>query len=62
MKVLGSIDYVYVDDKVRIKLDNKSKKTIFFSYVQKSKEFKLYNLNEEKMVISKDVEFNKEGS
>ena len=60
LKVFGSIDYVHVDDQVRTKLDEKIKKMMFVSYDQKSKEYKLYNPNEENMVISRDVEFNKE--
>jgi hypothetical protein len=60
LKVFGSIDHVHVDDQVRTKLDEKIKKMMFVSYDQKSKEYKLYNPNEENMVISRDVEFNKE--
>jgi len=60
LKVFGSIDYVHVDDQVRTKLNDKIKKMIFVSYDQKSKGYKLYNPNEENMVISRDVEFNKE--
>jgi len=60
LKVFGSIDYVHVDDQVRTKLNDKIKKIIFVSYDQKSKGYKLYNPNEENMVISRDVEFNKE--
>jgi hypothetical protein len=32
------------------------------SYDKKSKGYKFYNLNEGNMVISRDVEFNKEGA
>jgi hypothetical protein len=60
LKVFGSIDYVHVDDQVRTQLNDKIKKMIFVSYDQKSKGYKLYNPNEENMVISRDVEFNKE--
>jgi hypothetical protein len=41
-----------------IKLDDKSKKMIFVGYEQNSKGYKFDNLDEEKMVINKDVEFN----
>jgi hypothetical protein len=34
---------------------------IYVGYEQKSKGNKLYNLNEGKMVINKDVEFNEKG-
>jgi len=60
LKVFGSIGYVHEDDQVRTKLDGKSKKMIFVGYNQKSKGYKLYNPNEGKMVISRDVEFNEE--
>ena len=53
---------MHVNDKVRIKLDDKSKRMIFVGYDQKSKRYKVYNPNEGKMVISRDVEFNKEGA
>jgi len=32
LKAFGSIDYVHVDDQVRTKLDDKSKKMIFLGY------------------------------
>ena len=37
LKVIRSIDYMHVDDQIRTKLDDKSKKIIFVSYNQKSK-------------------------
>jgi len=54
-----SIDYMYVDDQITTKLDDKSKKMIFMGYYQKYKGYNLYNLNEWKIVNSIDVEFNK---
>jgi len=53
---------VHVDDQVKTKLDDKSKKMIFIGYDQKSKWYKFYNPNEEKMVISRDIEFIEEGA
>ena len=53
---------MHVDDQVRIKLDETSKMMIVVGYDQKSKGYKLYNFNEGKMVISRDVKFNKEGA
>ena len=61
LKVSGSIDYVYVDDQVRTEQDEKIKKMMFVSYDQKSKGYKLYNPNEGKIVIKRDVKFNEEG-
>jgi hypothetical protein len=48
LKVFESIGYVHVNDQVKIKLDDKSKKMIFVGYDQKSKGYKLYNSNEKK--------------
>jgi len=53
---------VHVNDQVRTKVDGKSKRMIFVGYDQKSKGYKLFNPNEGKMVINKDVEFNEEGA
>jgi hypothetical protein len=61
LKVFGTIDNVHVYNQVRIKLDDKSKKMIFMGY-DKKKGYKLYNPNEGKMVIGRDVEFNEEGT
>jgi hypothetical protein len=58
--VFGSIDYVHVDDQVRTKLDDKSKKMIFMGYDQKSKGYKLYNPNKGKTMISRNVKFDEE--
>jgi len=55
-----SIDYVHVDDQVRTKLDDKSKKMIFMGYDQKSTGYKLYNPNKEKTMTGRDVKFDKE--
>jgi hypothetical protein len=40
------------------KWKKKTKKMIFVGYDQKSKRYKFYNPNEEKIVINRDVEFN----
>jgi len=37
LKVFGSITYMHVDDQVKTKLDDKSKKIIFVDNDQKSK-------------------------
>jgi hypothetical protein len=51
---------VHVDDQVRTKLDDKSKKMIFMGYDQKSTGYKLYNPNKGKTMIGRDVKFDKE--
>ncbi|KAM1480368.1 hypothetical protein ACFX2I_027521 [Malus domestica] len=45
----------------RTKLDDKSEKFIFIGYDSNSKGYKLYNPNNGKMVISRDVTFDEEG-
>jgi len=62
LKVFESIGYVHVNDQVRTKVDDKSKRMIFVGYDQKSKGYKLYNPNERKMVILLFFEFNEEGA
>jgi len=49
---------VHINDQVRTKLDDISKRMIFMGYDQKSKRYKLYNLNKGNMVINRDVKFN----
>jgi hypothetical protein len=51
---------MHVDDQVRTKLDDKSKRMIFVGYEQKSKGYKFYNTNKGNMMTNKDVEFNEE--
>jgi hypothetical protein len=48
LKVFGSIGYMHVDDQVRTKLDDKSKKIIFVGYDQNPKGYKFYNPNEKR--------------
>jgi hypothetical protein len=61
LKVFVIIGYIHVDDQVRIKLDDKRKNMIFVGYDQKSKRYKLYNPNEGKTVIRRDIEFDEQG-
>jgi predicted acetyltransferase len=51
---------MHIDDQVMTKLENKRKKNDIMGYDKKSKGYKFYNLNEENMVISRDVEFDEE--
>ena len=60
LRVFGSIGYVHVPDQERSKLDDKSKKHIFFGYDQRSKGYKLYNPTTGKVIVSRDVEFDEE--
>lgn len=55
------IGYKDVLDRKRTKLEDKSSKLIFTGYETKSKAYKLFNPNNLKIFISRDVGFNKEG-
>ncbi|KAH9752737.1 hypothetical protein KPL71_014822 [Citrus sinensis] len=61
LRVFGSITHVHVPDESRAKLDDKSEKFIFIGYDNNSKGYKLYNPNNGKIVISRDVVFDEEG-
>ena len=60
IRVFGSILYAYVPDQERSKLDDKSKKYVFIGYDPSFKGYKLYNLSTRKVIVSRDVEFDKE--
>jgi len=62
LKVFRTIAYAYVNDQVRTKLHDKNKKMIFACYDQRFKGYKLYNPNEGKTMINRDVEFDREGA
>ncbi|KAH9648378.1 hypothetical protein KPL70_025559 [Citrus sinensis] len=55
LRVFGSIAHVHVPDESRAKLDDKSEKFIFIGYENNSKGHKLYNPNNGKIVISRDI-------
>lgn len=56
LKVFGSVFYVHIPSQKRSKLDEKSEKGIFIGYDSKSKGYRIYNLNTEKVIVSRDVE------
>nr|GFB49048.1 copia-type polyprotein [Tanacetum cinerariifolium] len=62
LRVFGSIAYVYVPSQRRLKLDDRSEKHVFVGYDKQSKGYKLYNPVTKKVVMSRDVEFDEEGS
>ena len=61
LRVFGSVAHVHVPDERRVKLDDKSERYIFISYSTHSKGYKLYNPNNKRIVISRDVMFDEEG-
>ncbi|GJZ47234.1 retrovirus-related pol polyprotein from transposon TNT 1-94 [Tanacetum coccineum] len=62
LRVFESIAYVHVPSQRRSKLDDRSEKHVFDSYDKQSKGYKLYNLVTRKVAVSRDVEFEEEGS
>ncbi|GJU87479.1 retrovirus-related pol polyprotein from transposon TNT 1-94 [Tanacetum coccineum] len=62
LRVLGSIKYVHVPSQRRSKLNDRSEKHVFVGYDKQSKAYKLYNLITRKVVVSRDMEFEEEGS
>ena len=62
LRVFGSIAYAHVPDQGRFKLDDRSEKHVFIGYDARSKGYKLYNPNNGKTIVSRDVEFYEEGT
>nr|GEU61793.1 retrovirus-related Pol polyprotein from transposon TNT 1-94 [Tanacetum cinerariifolium] len=62
LRVFKSIAYVHVPSQRRLKLDDKSKKHVLVGYDKQSKGYKLYNSVTRKVVVSRDVEFDEDGS
>ena len=62
LRVFGSIAYAHVPDQQKKKLEDKSKKLVFVGYDDKSKAYRLYNPGEDKVVISRDVQFDEDSS
>ncbi|KAH9697695.1 hypothetical protein KPL71_023716 [Citrus sinensis] len=60
LRVFESIAHVHVPDKSRAKLDDKSEKFIFIGYDNNPKGYKLYNPNNGKIMINRDVVFDEE--
>ena len=62
LRVFGSIAHVHVPDERRSKLDDKSEKFIFIGYDNYSKGYKMYNPNNGRTIISRDVVFDEEST
>lgn len=52
--------FAFLEEK-RVKLNNKNEKLIFIGYNPNSESYKLYNLNNKNIVVSRDVVFGEEG-
>ncbi|KAL0409127.1 UNVERIFIED_CONTAM: Retrovirus-related Pol polyprotein from transposon TNT 1-94 [Sesamum radiatum] len=62
LRVFGSICYVHVPEQQRTKLDDRSKKMVFLGYDESSKGYKCFDPIANKVVISRDVEFEEDAS
>ena len=62
LKIFGSLAYAHIPDALRNKLDDKAEKCIFVGYSERSKAYKLYNPETNKIVVSKDVKFDESSS
>ena len=57
LRIFGSIGYVLIPAEKRTKLDEKSTKCIFTGYTLETKGYRLYNVETNKLVVSRDVLF-----
>ena len=57
LRIFGSIAYAHVPHQGRVKLDDRSVKYVFIGYDASSKGYKLYNPSNNKLVVSRDIEF-----
>ena len=57
LKVFGSISYYHIPDIKRSKLDAKARKGILVGYATESKGYRIYDLTDSKIAISRDVTF-----
>lgn len=55
LRIFGSIAYAHVPDQRRTKLEDKSKKYIFVGHDEKTKGYKLYNPESQRVIVSRDV-------
>ncbi len=62
MRFFRSITYVHIPKKIWEKLDSKSFKCIFLGYGQESKAYKLWDVDKNQVVMSRNVFFNEEGN
>ncbi|TXG55930.1 hypothetical protein EZV62_017243 [Acer yangbiense] len=56
LKVFGSICYSHVADAKRSKLDDKAEMGIFLGYAANSKDYRVFNLQAKKLIISRDIQ------
>ena len=58
LRVFGCAAYCHIAKDERRKLDSKSRKCIFLGYADNRKGYRLYDVNNQKIIYSRDVTFN----
>jgi len=61
-RIFGCIAYVHIPDSKRTKLDNKSLKCVLLGVSEESKAYRLFDPISKKIIISRDVKFEEEGT
>uniref|UniRef100_A0A803MVJ0 Retroviral polymerase SH3-like domain-containing protein n=1 Tax=Chenopodium quinoa TaxID=63459 RepID=A0A803MVJ0_CHEQI len=61
-KTLGSVCYAHIPSQKRSKLDAKAERRIFIGYDSQAKGYRLFNLSNKKIMISRDAEFDEDAS
>jgi hypothetical protein len=62
LKVFGCICYSHIPKEKRGKLDEKAEKGIFLGYSTQSKGYRVYSLETNKLIISRDVKFDEDAA
>ena len=62
LKVFGCICYSHIPKEKRGKLDEKTEKGIFLGYSTQSKGYRVYSLETNKLIISRDVKFDEDAA
>ncbi|KAG6503175.1 hypothetical protein ZIOFF_035486 [Zingiber officinale] len=60
LRIFGSLAYAKVQEEKQTKLEDKSQKCILLSYCKNANGYKCYNSITQKLVVSKDLEFDEE--
>ena len=60
LRVFGSITYAHVPKQRKNKFDDRSKELMFIGYDSRTKGYKLYDPRNDKVTLSRDVEFNED--
>ncbi|KAG6476244.1 hypothetical protein ZIOFF_065482 [Zingiber officinale] len=60
LRTFGSITYAKVQEEKRTKLEDKSQKYILLGYFENASGYKLYNPITQKLMVSRDMEFDEE--